>query len=175
MVIFLNENNLYDLSVDGAKFSVTQSQMQKSLADDASKAASKLPGPANVFDKDPFSFNAPPVQQTQPLHYENPEKIFGNNSGVGDFKFAGFGKDAWGIYSAGGDSQPQHTQAASSTPDPFSNPFDKQDKTFEAFGSDFKFGQTTSSESKEAIWSAKETPQAVSSEEPKKENKKSLL
>ena len=175
MAIFLNESNLYDISVDGSKFSVTQTLQQKNSAEEASKTANKLPGPASVFDKDPFSFNGAPVQTQQPFHYENPDKIFGNNSGIGDFKFGGFGKDAWGIYSTVGDSQPQQSQNPGSTPEAFSNPFEKQDKTFEAFGSDFKFGQTPSTESKDAIWSAKDTPQAVSSEEPKKEPKKSLL
>lgn len=175
MAIFLNENNLYDISVDGAKFSATQTLLQKTPPEDPAKPLSKLPGPAGVFDSDPFSFGGPPAHQAQPFQYENPDKIFGNNSGVGDFKFNGFGKDAWGIYSAGSDAQPQQAPGFVATAEAFSGPFEKQDKAFEAFGSDFKAGPGQGSEAKDAIWSAKEGPAGQGSEEVRKENKKSLL
>lgn len=143
MAVFLNESNQYDLSVDGMKFSVLYNQMHgtggipqvaQGSPDAQAMAHKPLDQGQNTQDFG-FSFNPGNnrqinTQQPGPNHqdpfapvvnYENPEKIFSNGTTFGDFKFDGFGKDAWGIYTSGnGPTQTQNNQ------DFFSSPFDKQ-------------------------------------------------
>jgi hypothetical protein len=155
MAVFINESKQYDLSVDGVKFSVLYNQIhgagnnpQPAPAPTESlnigQSATEQPSTANDFG---FSFNPGnfaqnrPVQGTpaqpqdnfgQSLRYENPEKIFANGSNFGEFKFDGFGKEAWGLYSA---SSGYEGQQSSKGQDFFSSPFDKNPQTHQ--GTDF--------------------------------------
>lgn len=178
MTIFENEKGTFDLSVDGTKFSIALLQSQSGGSNQTGNrfgqgaegfSGQSLPGPASAFQGGQFSFDSQQKPAQQPYTYENPEKIFGSNTGVGNFKFEGFGKDAWGIYSNGYESQPD-TQKQAET---FSNPFEQQqDKTFEGFGNDSGKGD----EGKDNIWSTKDIgihPGVV--EETKKEGKKGFM
>lgn len=142
MSVFLNEGNQYDMAVDGMKFSTMYNQMHGEGAvsqnmqgsSDAQMQGHKPFDQGSNTQDFGFSFNPGNFKQNQPpqpgpvqqepfgstVKYENPEKIFSNGTTFGDFKFDGFGKDAWGIYSSGNDnSQAQQTQ------DFFSSPFEK--------------------------------------------------
>jgi hypothetical protein len=143
MTVFLNEGNQYDMSVDGMKFSTLYNQQHgggpvpqnvQSTMESQTQAPKPFEqaGPVQDFG---FSFNPgnssqnrnPEVSQNQShtttapsVRYENPDRIFTSGSDMGDFKFDGFGKDAWGIYSAGLENHQQQKPG-----DFFANPFDK--------------------------------------------------
>lgn len=147
MSVFLNDKNQYDMSVDNVSFSSLYNQTQGAANPQPTVQASPDPfaqgqkapeQPGQVqdfgFSFNPGTFGQSGSSQQRPpqpqgfgttVQYENPEKIFSNGTNFGEFKFDGFGKDAWGIYSGSGFDG----QQAQKPQDYFANPFDKSQAT----------------------------------------------
>lgn len=185
LLVFLNESNQYDLSVDGVKFSslysgqtgqtapVQTSGCQPTggvmnLSKIANTQGQAFGGQGNFSAGQGQGFGHAQDPYAQSVSYENPDRIFNSGGGVGQFKFDGFGKDAWGIYSSGLDSQQDQTKV-----DPWVNPFDKSAKTFDAFSQPASLG-VSNEDTKGSIWH-KDMPAEPTVIEDKSKGKKGFL
>jgi hypothetical protein len=104
------------------------------------------------------------------VQYENPAKIFGP-TGVNDFKFEGFGKESWGIYSTGQDVSMQPNKPADSLFDPFdSNRHSQQVGGVSGGG----LGHNLEAAANDTIW-GKDVPANPTVVEEKKDGKRGFL
>ena len=162
MAVFYNENKQYDLSIDGTKFSqVYNISMNGGQPTDgqvggvaASHPLNRLGGGNQATQPTNHQTQGNVYQDNVTVGYENPQNIF--STGASDFKFDGFGKDAWGLNSGGyqGSTQPtqqQPQQFDGVKSDPFANPFEQKDKVFENLGSDIRF-DTNDNSQRGSMW-----------------------
>jgi hypothetical protein len=188
-LVFLNESNQYDLSVDGSKFSSLysgpggQTAQSQDISAQPTGGAMNLSRIANTQNQGQdqgfgFSSNTNPAQgqgfgpahdpYAQSVSYENPDRIFNAGGGVGDFKFDGFGKESWGLYSSGVGANQGHRQA-----DPFDNPFGNVPKQNDPFSPDVNF-TANQDNSKGGIWT-RDAPTQPAVVEDNKKGKKGFM